>query len=88
MVEDRDQGARYAAVVGIVGAVNIPIVHFSVLWWRTLHQPPTLFTPERAPISPQIAWALVVNLVAFTLLFAYFLSKRLGLRRLEEETHA
>ncbi len=88
MVEDRDQGARYAAVVGIVGAVNIPIVHFSVLWWRTLHQPPTLLTPERAPISPAIAWALFVNWVAFTLLFAYFLSKRLGLRRLEEETHA
>ena len=88
MVEDPDQGARYAAVVGIVGAVNIPIVHFSVLWWRTLHQPPTLLTPERAPISPQIAWALFVNWIAFTLLFAYFLSKRLSLRRLEEETHA
>ncbi len=88
MVEDREQGARYAAVVGIVGAVNIPIVHFSVLWWRTLHQPPTLLTPERAPISPSIAWALLINWVAFTLLFAYFLSKRLSLRRLEEDLHA
>ncbi|MBI3625583.1 MAG: cytochrome c biogenesis protein CcsA [Candidatus Rokubacteria bacterium] len=88
MVEDREQGARYAAVVGLVGAVNIPIVHFSVLWWRTLHQPPTLLTPERATISPSIASALLVNWVAFTLLFAYFLSKRLSLRRLEEELHA
>ena len=88
MVEDREQGARYAAVVGIVGAVNIPIVHFSVLWWRTLHQPPTLLTPERAPISPSIASALFVNWVAFTLLFAYLLSKRLSLRRLEEDLHA
>ncbi len=88
MVEDREQGARYAAVVGIVGAVNIPIVHFSVLWWRTLHQPPTLLTPERAAISPSIASALLVNWVAFTLLFAYLLSKRLSLRRLEEELHA
>jgi heme exporter protein C len=88
MVEDREQGARYAAVIGILGAVNIPIVHFSVLWWRTLHQPPTLLSPERAPVSAPIALALVVNWVAFTLLFAYLLSKRLAVRRLEEEAHA
>ncbi len=88
MVEDPERGARYAAVVGILGAVNIPIVHFSVLWWRTLHQPPTILSPERAPVSPSIGLALAVNLVAFTLLFLYFLSKRLALRRLEEETRA
>lgn len=88
MVEDQERGARYAAVVGILGAVNIPIVHFSVLWWRTLHQPPTLLTPEQAPISPPIFWAFLANLIAFTLLFAYFLSKRLALRRLEEEIGA
>lgn len=88
MAEDRERGARYAAVVGIVGAVNIPIVHFSVLWWRTLHQPPTLLGPERAPISPAMALALLVNWIAFILLFAYFLSKRLAVRRLEEEMHA
>jgi len=88
MVEDRERGARYAAVVGILGAVNIPIVHFSVLWWRTLHQPPTILSPERAPISSAIALALLVNWVGFTLLFAYFLSKRLALRRMEDETHA
>ena len=43
----RKRGARYAAVVGIVGAVNIPIVHFSVKWWRTLHQPSTVLKPRR-----------------------------------------
>ncbi len=88
MVEDRERGARYAAVVGILGAVNIPIVHFSVLWWRTLHQPATILSPERAPISPAIALALLVNWIAFSLLFAYLLSKRLALRRLEDETYA
>lgn len=88
MVEDRERGARYAAVVGILGAVNVPIVHFSVLWWRTLHQPPTLLTPEQAPVSPSIKLALLVNWAAFTLLFAYLLSKRLGVRRLEEEVYA
>ncbi len=88
MVEDRERGARYAAVVGIIGALNIPIVHFSVLWWRTLHQPPTMLSPERAPVSPSIALALGVNCLAFAVLFAYLLSKRLALRRLEDEVHA
>lgn len=88
MVDDQERGARYAAVVGILGAVNIPIVHFSVLWWRTLHQPPTILSPERAPVSASIGLALLVNGVAFALLFLYLLSKRLALRRLEEETGA
>jgi heme exporter protein C len=85
MVEDRERGARYAAVVGILGFVDIPIVHFSVKWWRTLHQPSTLLGPEPAPISPPILIALLVNLAAFVLLYAYFLAKRLALFHLEEE---
>jgi heme exporter protein C len=88
LVEDPERGARSAAVVGILGAANVPIVHFSVLWWRTLHQPPTLLAPERAPVSPEIVQALVANLLGFALLFAYLLAKRLALRRLEEEIHA
>ena len=85
LIEDPDARARYAAVVGIVGAVNIPIVHFSVKWWRALHQPSTILGPERAPIDPAIGLALFVNWVAFTLLFAYFLSRRMEIARLEGE---
>jgi len=88
MVDDPERGARYAAVVGIIGALNIPIVHFSVTWWRTLHQPATLLGPERAPISAPIFLALVVNLVAFTLLFAYLMAKRIELRRLQDSLYA
>ena len=57
-------------MVGILGAANIPIVHFSVKWWRALHQPSTILGPERSPIDPAIGLALFVNWVAFTLLFA------------------
>jgi heme exporter protein C len=85
MVEEPWQRARYAAVVGIVGAVNIPIVHFSVKWWRALHQPSTILGPEPSPIAGAIALALFVNWVAFTLLFAYFLSRRMEIARLEED---
>ena len=88
MVEDREQGARYAAVVGIIGALNIPIVHFSVSWWRTLHQPSTLLGPGPAPIGPPMRAAWVVNQIAFILLYAYFVTKAARLRQLEEEIRA
>jgi heme exporter protein C len=86
LIDDPEARARYAAVVGILGAVNIPIVHFSVKWWRALHQPSTILGPEPSPIDPAIGLALFVNWVAFTLLFAYFLSRRMEIARLEEQT--
>src|SRR5262245_14344569 len=84
MVEEPERRARYAAVVGILGAVNIPIVHFSVKWWRALHQPSTILGPEPSPIAPSIQLALAVNWIAFTLLFAYFLARRVEIARLED----
>ena len=84
VIDDPDARGRYAAVVGILGAVNIPIVHFSVKWWRALHQPSTILGPGPAPIDPAIEVALFLNWVAFTLLFAYFLARRIEIGRLEE----
>jgi heme exporter protein C len=85
MIEDREQGARYAAVLGIVAAFNIPLVHFSVYWWRTLHQPPSLMKPGPGTMPGVIAAALLVNFVAFSLLYVYFVSKRVGVLRGEAE---
>jgi heme exporter protein C len=84
MVDEPERRARYAAVVGILGAANVPIVHFSVKWWRALHQPSTILGPEPSPIAPPIALALALNWIAFTLLFAYFLARRMEIARLEE----
>jgi heme exporter protein C len=84
MVEEPEARARYAAVVGIVGALNIPIVHFSVKWWRALHQPSTILGPEPSPIAPPILAALAVNAVAWALLLLYFLARRMEIARLEE----
>jgi heme exporter protein C len=84
MVDEPERRARIAAVVGIVGAVNIPIVHFSVKWWRALHQPSTILGPEPSPIAGPIAVALFVNWVAFTLLFLYLLLRRVELARRED----
>jgi heme exporter protein C len=87
MVDESDRRARYAAVVGILGAANIPIVHFSVKWWRALHQPSTILGPEPSPIAAPIALTLLVNWIAFTLLFFYFLARRAEIARLED-SHA
>jgi len=87
MVDEPDRRARAAAVVGILGAANIPIVHFSVKWWRALHQPSTILGPEPSPIATPIAATLLINWIAFTLLFAYLLAKRMEIARLED-THA
>jgi heme exporter protein C len=75
--------ARWAAVVGIVGFLDVPIVHLSVRWWRGQHQPPArlLGVPEMAPL---MGVALTVAVVAFTLLYLYLLALRLRVGRIED----
>jgi heme exporter protein C len=87
-VEDRERAARYCAVLGIVAALDMPLVHFSVYWWRTLHQPPSLMKPGGFSGSAAILWPLLVNLAAFTILFAYLVAKRVRLLRAETEALA
>jgi heme exporter protein C len=87
-IEDGERAARYAAVVGIVAALNVPLVHFSVYWWRTLHQPPSLLKPGPATVASSILTALLVNIAAFAVLYAYFVAKRVSLLRREAETFA
>jgi heme exporter protein C len=82
-IEDHERAARYCAVLGIVAALDMPLVHFSVYWWRTLHQPPSLMKPGGFTGSAAILWPLLVNVAAFTLLYAYLVAKRARLLRAE-----
>ena len=88
MIDDPERGARYAAVLGIVAALDVPLVHFSVYWWRTLHQPPSIVKPGPATMPGVILSALLVNFVAFTILYLYFVTKRVGLLRAQQEATA
>ena len=88
MIEDRERAARYSAVLGIVAALDLPLIHFSVYWWRTLHQPPSIVKPGAATLPPAILAALLVNFAAFTLLYAYFVLTRVRLLRREREALA
>jgi heme exporter protein C len=60
--------SRLAAIFGLVGAVNIPIIHYSVLWWNTLHQPPSI-TMGKSAIDPVFLWPLLVATLGFSLIF-------------------
>jgi heme exporter protein C len=68
-IEDPGKAARAAAIFTIVGAVNIPIIKFSVDWWNTLHQPASVFRLGGPAIAPSMLWPLVVMALAFTFLF-------------------
>src|ERR1700730_9415674 len=68
-IDDPTRAARVAAVLTLVGAINIPIIKFSVEWWNTLHQPASVLRLGGSTIHPTILVPLIVMLVAFTLLF-------------------
>ena len=81
---------RLAAVVGTVGFINVPIVHFSVRWWRTLHPSgPTPANPaESSGLGTPELTAFFAALIAFTLLFAWLLAMRVRIGRLEDAVEA
>jgi heme exporter protein C len=68
---ERERGGegRLAALFGLVGAVNLPIIHYSVLWWRTLHQPQSI-SLSGSSIDSSILWPLPLSALGFTALFA------------------
>ena len=66
--KERGGEGRLAALFGLVGAINLPIIHYSVLWWRTLHQGQSL-SIEGSTIEFSILWPLLVAALGFTCLF-------------------
>jgi heme exporter protein C len=72
-VEDPSRAARAAAVLTLVGAINIPIIKFSVDWWNTLHQPASVIRLGGSTIDRSILVPLLVMAMAFTLLFVVLL---------------
>ena len=78
--------AKRSAIAALIAFIDVPIVHFSVDWWRTLHQQGTVFNRElEAQIEGVMAFTLLWGVVAFTVLYAYLLVRRYELAALEEE---
>jgi heme exporter protein C len=68
-VDDPSRAGRAAAILTLVGAVNLPIIKFSVDWWNTLHQPASVFRLGGPTVDPSILVPLLWMAIAFTLLF-------------------
>lgn len=79
-----ERGARFSAVVAIVGFLDIPLVHLSVRWWRTLHPAPVVMNAKGPQLPPEMLTTLLVTLVAFTLLTLSFIAVRAELERLRD----
>lgn len=77
--------ARRCAVAVLVTAVDVPIVHFSVDWWHTLHQGATVLNANLSPtIHGSMAWTLLLGFVAFTLAFVWMLAVRMRIETLSD----
>ena len=87
-IEERDAAGRAGAVLALVGVVNIPIIHYSVEWWNTLHQGPTVTKFDQPSISLAMLLPLLTMALAFMTYFAAVLLKRARCDILEAEANS
>jgi heme exporter protein C len=87
---ERERGGegRMAALFGLVGVVNLPIIHYSVLWWRTLHQGQSISITNGSSIAPELAWPLRLTMIGFTALFAAVTLMRMRKELAEQKVEA
>jgi heme exporter protein C len=79
------QTRNFAAVVGIIGFIDVPIVFMAIRWWRTIHPGPVL---ESGGLSSSMFFTLIVCMIAFTLFYGVLMALRVSLRDAEEEVEA
>jgi heme exporter protein C len=86
---ERERGGegRIAAIYGLVGAINLPIIHYSVLWWRTLHQGSSIGVTGSS-IDNSLLWPLPLSMVGFTCLFASVVLMRIRAELAEAKVEA
>ena len=86
--EDISRADRASAVLAVVGVVNVPIIHYSVIWWNSLHQGPSVTKTGAPTIDPSMLWPLFCMIVAFMLFFAAVMCDRLRAEILKRERSA
>ncbi|MFS1702601.1 heme ABC transporter permease [Aestuariibacter sp. GS-14] len=85
--EDKQQAGKAAGVMAMVGVVNIPIIHYSVEWWNTLHQGATISKFDKPSIAPEMLWPLLVALLGFALFIAAVTVMRMKNEIIRREYH-
>ena len=68
--DDPQRGSRAAAILALVGVINLPVIKFSVTWWNTLHQPASITLTGAPTMAPAMLWALLLTALGFTFGFA------------------
>jgi len=76
-IDDLQRADRASALLAVVGVVNVPIIHYSVLWWNSLHQAPSVMKLGKPDMPAAMLAPLLIMLVGFTFLFVYLLLVRL-----------
>ncbi len=84
-IEDPRTASRTASLLAIVGLINIPIVHFSVKWWNTLHQGESIKFIGKSSMDPSMLWPLLIMAIATKLYFAWSLLNRMQTNLIELE---
>jgi heme exporter protein C len=87
-IEDPARAAKACAVLALVGAVNIPIIKFSVDWWSTLHQGQSILRSEGPSIGADFLWPLAIMALAYTFLFLFLWLTRIRTEVLERRVRA
>lgn len=85
VIEDPRTAARVASILAIIGVINIPIIHYSVTWWSSLHQPNMQLISETPSVHPSMLYPLLVMATAFQLYFVSLLFIRMRNAILQRE---
>ena len=83
--DDRDRAARHSAVLAIIGAIDIPIIHMSVEWWRTLHPEPIVLDTGGPNLPNSMLYTLLVCFIGFTVFYVYMMGMKYRVETARDE---
>ena len=86
--EDVNTADRAGGILAVIGVINLPIIHYSVIWWSSLHQGPTIKKMDSPSIAGDMLWPLLIMILGFSLFFAGVLLFRVKAEVLEREKNA
>ncbi len=81
---ERERAARFSAVIGIIGFIDVPIIYMSVDWWRTLH-PAAVIDTSGAKMPGEMLVAMLICLLGFTVLYAYLMYQKLHIEQSKDK---